>query len=104
MNTYTDGNVTVTALKYEDNRRGAYHAFNFINHMPLESLDVPPYAVEYILNNSGITMPNKQKAFDGDYIINDENDEFSVLKSDAFHNKYMLVETYEVTYGNPSRS
>lgn len=68
---YTDGKEVVAAVLFEDNRRSAYHAFNLINDVPLDSLVAPVRAIDYIMNNERITLRNGESVSHGEYIVKD---------------------------------
>ena len=88
---YTDGKEVVVAVLFEDNRRSAYHAFNLINDVPLDSLVAPVRAIEYIINNGRITLRNGQVADHGDYIVKHPNNECRVCSFAEFKQQYTLI-------------
>lgn len=88
---YTDGKEVVAAVLFEDNRRSAYHAFNLINDVPLDSLAAPIRAIEYIINNGRITLRNGQVADHGDYIVKHLNNECRVCSFAEFKQQYTLI-------------
>ena len=88
---YTDGKEMVVAVLFEDNRRSAYHAFNLINDVPLDSLIAPVRAIEYIINNGRITLRNGQVADHGDYIVKHSNNECIVCSFAEFKQQYTLI-------------
>lgn len=91
MSKYTDGKEVVVAVLFEDNRLSAYHAFNLINDVPLDSLVAPVRAIEYIINNGRVTLRNGQLADHGDYIVKHPNNECRVCSFAEFKQQYTLI-------------
>lgn len=101
---YTDGKEVVVAVLFEDNRRAAYHAFNLINDVPLDSLAAPVRAIEYIINNGRITLRNREVANYGDYIIKHSNNECSVCSFADFKERYTKLTEENIMSDLPGAS
>ena len=101
---YTDGKEVVVAVLFEDNRRAAYHAFNLINDVPLDSLAAPVRAIDYVMNNERITLRNREVANYGDYIIKHSNNECSVCSFADFKERYTKLTEENIMSDLPGAS
>lgn len=88
MFAYTDGTIDVTVVLLEDTHRSAHNAFNLINDVELDVFVAPKRAIDYIMNNERMTLPNGEVVNYGEYLVKLPTGEVNVYTEQKLNDEF----------------